>query len=135
MDLPVNVIGRYSGSFGENFSDGTYILKIDADSSWTVTITQPRNVSGASLPKTYTGNGQQIVGPFSAEGAVAIQAKNKGSSNFVVTVIDQDGNMQDIPINEIGNYSGSTISNGLSNSPYYLNVDSDGAWTITVSNP
>ncbi len=135
VDIPVNVIGRYSGSFGEHFGAGSYILKIDSDAAWTATITQPRSVSGAGLPKSYTGTGQQIVGPFAAGAAISIRAKNTGSANFIVVVLDQDGNEQDIPINEIGNYSGSTISNDLSNGPFYLNVDSNGSWTITVSNP
>lgn len=134
VDIPVNVIGRYAGSFGEHFDAGSYILKIDSDAAWTVTITQPRNASGAGLPKSYTEKGQQIVGPFAAGGAINIAAKNTGSSNFIVAVIDQDGNKQDIPINEIGNYSGSTISSNLSNGPFYLDVDSNGSWTISVSN-
>jgi hypothetical protein len=135
VDLPINVIGQYSGSVGEALNAGAYILKINADAAWSVTITQPRNVSGASLPQTFTASGQQIVGPFSAGGAVGIKAHNAGSSNFVVSVLDKDGHLQDIPINVIGNYDGSTVSNNLSNGPYYLNVDSDGSWTITVSNP
>jgi hypothetical protein len=135
LDVPVNVIGAYSGSFGEHLDDGSYILKILANAAWTVTITQPRNVSGASLPKTHSSRGQQIVGPFSALAAIGIQATNKGSGNFAVKVLDQDGNLLDVPINEIGNYQGSTVSFGLSNGPFYIDILSSGSWTITVSNP
>ncbi len=135
VDIPINVIGQYSGSVGEPLNAGGYILKIDADAAWSVTVTQPRNVSGSSLPQTYTSSGQQNVGPFSAGSAVGVKAHNAGSSNFIVSVLDKNGAVQDIPINVIGNYDGSTISNNLSNGPFYLNVDSDGTWTITVSKP
>lgn len=137
-DVPINVIGAYSGSVGEGLDSGTYILKVTADSAWTITVTQPRNVPGASLPKTFTGKGQQLVGPFNAGGAVGMQATNTAGpegGNFAVTVLDQDGNLQDVPINEIGSYHGATVSNNLSNGPFYLNVDSDGSWSITISGP
>jgi hypothetical protein len=138
IDVPINVVGSYSGSVGEPLNAGTYILKIDASGPWTFVITQPRHVAGVALPHTYSMKGQQIVGPFAAGSAVAIQAQNTAGpdgGNFIVQVIDRDGTLQDIAVNEIGNYSGSTISNNLSNGPFYLNVDSDGTWTVTVSHP
>lgn len=137
-DVPINVIGSYSGSVGENLDAGSYILKVTADAIWSITITQPRGVVGVSLPKTYSGHGQQFVGPFSAGDAVGIQAQNTAGpdgGNFVVQVLDKGGAIQDIPINEIGSYKGSTVSNNLSDGPFYLNIDSDGTWTVTVSKP
>ncbi len=137
-DVAVNVIGSYSGSVGEGLGAGSYSLKIDADADWTVTITQPRHLSGASLPHTYTGTGQQTVGPVNGAGgsAIRLQAQNTGSgSNFSVEVLDSDGNLQDVAFNQIGNFSGSTVSNSLSNGPFWLKVDSDGTWTIAASNP
>jgi hypothetical protein len=140
-DVAVNVIGSYSGSVGEGLDAGSYSLKIDADAGWTVTITQPRNLPGASLPHTYTGTGQQTIGPVNGGGsggsADRMQAQNTSSrgGNFIVEVLDRDGNLQDVAFNVIGSFSGSTVSNSLSNGPYWLKVDSDGTGTISVSNP
>jgi hypothetical protein len=66
-----------------------------------------------------------------------MQAQNTSSSggNFIVEVLDRDGHLQDVAFNVIGSFSGSTVSNSLSNGPYWLKVDSDGTWTISVSNP
>ena len=61
-------------------------------------------------------------------------AQNSGSSNFVVVIRADDGSEKDIPINEIGKYNGSTISN-LDGGTYWLAVDSDGNWSVSVSNP
>lgn len=132
-DIPINVIGAYTGSVAEGLDAGSYILKIGADAAWTVTVSQPRHTPAARLPQTYTAHGQQVVGPFSSS-AVRMAAQNKGSSNFAVEVWGDDGSREDIPINEIGNYNGSTLSS-LSGGSHWLGVDSDGDWTITVSNP
>jgi hypothetical protein len=134
-DVVVNVIGSYHGSKGEALSAGSYSLKITADGAWSVTITQPRGQSGSSLPQSYKGTGQQLVGPFAAGGSVRLAATNTGSANFSVEVLAADGSTKDVAFNEIGNFNGSTVSNGLSGGPYYLNVDSDGSWTISASSP
>ena len=132
-DVIVNVVGAYDGTIGEGLDAGSYTLKIDADGKWAVTVAQPGSVPGATLPQTYSGKGQQTVGPFNAGAAARLQAHNSGTSNFVVEVLNADGASQDVPFNQIGSFNGSTISNGLSGGPYYLKVDSDGTWTITVS--
>lgn len=137
-DIAVNVIGTYSGSVGEGLDAAAYSLKISADAAWTITITQPRGVAGVSLPHPYTGKGQQTVGPFSAGDAVKLAAQNTagpGGGNFAVTVLASDGSLKDVAFNEIGSFNGSTVSNGLSGGPYWLKIDSDGSWTITVSSP
>jgi hypothetical protein len=133
-DIPINVIGAYTGSVAEGLDAGSYILKVGADAAWTITVSQPRHTSAASLPQTYTAHGQQVVGPFSSSGPVRMAAQNTGRSNFAVEVWGDDGSREDIPINEIGNYNGSTLS-GLSGGSHWLGVDSDGNWSITVSKP
>jgi hypothetical protein len=134
VDIPINVIGAYTGSVAEGLGAGNYILKVDADAAWTITVSQPRHVSAARLPQTYSGHGQLVKGPFSSSGGVRLVAQHKGTSNFSVEVRGDDGQPEDIPINEIGNYNGSTIAQ-LSGGSHWLGVNADGDWTITVSNP
>ncbi|MDQ6721877.1 MAG: hypothetical protein M3003_13935 [Candidatus Dormibacteraeota bacterium] len=133
-DIPINVIGAYSGSVAEGLNAGSYILKIGADAAWTITVSQPRRTPAASLPQTYAAHGQQVVGPFSSSGAVRLVAQHRGSSNFAVEVWRDDGSREDIPINEIGNYNGSTLS-GLHGGNHWLGVAADGDWSIAVSKP
>ena len=136
VDIPINVIGAYTGSVAEGLKAGSYLLNITADGAWSVVVTQPRNIRGLSLPHTYSGSGQMVVGPVNGGSALRLAAHNQSSQggNFAVTLLDSNGNMQDIPFNEIGSFNGSTISNNLSGGPYYLEIDSDGSWTIQVSN-
>jgi len=137
VDIPINVIGSYSGSIAEGLSAGQYILSVTADQGvpWTVEITQPRGVAGVALPTTLTGQGQEVVGPVAGGSSLRIQATNTATQggNFIIEILGANGSMQGIPINEIGSFSGSTIANFLSGGPYYLEINSDGAWSITVS--
>lgn len=133
-DIPINVIGAYTGSVAEGLDAGSYILKIGADAAWTITVSQPRRMSAASLPHTYTAHGQQAVGPFSSSGAVRLVAQHNGRSNFAVEVWGDDGSREDIPINEIGAYNGSTLSS-LRGGSHWLGVAADGDWSISVSKP
>ncbi|HEY5023546.1 MAG TPA: hypothetical protein VII76_01100, partial [Acidimicrobiales bacterium] len=128
--------GTYNGAVVEGLPQGNYVLNITADAAWTVTVSQPRDVAGAALPQTYSGAGQQVVGPFSAGTSVRMQSQNTATNggNFIVEILASDGSLQDIPFNSIGSFSGSAISNDLVGGPYWLNVDSEGNWTITVSN-
>jgi len=134
---PIDADGSYSGSVGENLNTAQYTLDVTADGPWTIDVTQPRDQPGAALPHKYSGKGQKIVGPFAAGSAVRLQSENTTADggNFTVEVLNSVGSEADIPVDEVGSYSGSTISSGLSGTPYYLDVDSDGTWSITVSSP
>ncbi|MBD9699173.1 hypothetical protein IGS67_06665 [Flavimobilis sp. GY10621] len=84
---------------------------------------------------TYTGYGDDIITLDSSRKAVVVTAQHSGSSNFVVRARTADFGYGDLLVNEIGRYSGTTAT-GLS--PYddetgILEIDADGAWTITVA--
>jgi hypothetical protein len=134
-DLLVAGIGGYDGSKGEGLSAGDYILKVDADTAWTITISQPRNQPAASLPQTYKGKGDSLVGPFEAANAVALKGTNAGEGVFAVEILDVHGAVQDLPFASIGSFSGSTVSQMFNGGPYFLNVSSDGTWTLDLSKP
>ena len=63
-----------------------------------------------------------------------ISATHDGSSNFVVWLVDINGNEIDLLFNEIGNYEGShyiPVVQGL----YAFNIDAGGSWTLTIEQP
>jgi len=132
VDVLVNEIGSYSGSTASGLSAGNYVLKISADGTWKVAITQPRSEQGIPVPHTFNGKGQQFVGPFSTKGAVRIQATHDGQSNFAIEVLNAEGETRDVAVNEIGSYSGSTAVSDL-DGRYYLKIAADGNWTAAVS--
>jgi hypothetical protein len=137
VDTPISVSGSYNGSVAEGMSAGQYILVVRADpgAPGTVEITQPRGVAGTALPTTFTGEGQEVVGPVVDVPDLWFEATNTSShdGNFIVEIFGADGSIQGEPIDVIGSYSGFTIANFLRNGPYYLAITSDGAWSIALS--
>jgi hypothetical protein len=137
VDTPINVTGSYSGSVAKEMSAGQYILSVSADPgvAWSVEITQPRGVVGMTLPTTFTGHGQDVVGPVAGGANLWFAATNTATHGglFAVEILGANGSIQGVPIEVVGSYSGPTIANFLSGGPYYLEINSDGAWSITVS--
>jgi hypothetical protein len=137
VDTPINVSGPYSGSVAEGMTAGQYLLSVLADpgAPWTVEITQPRAVAATALPITFKGTGQEVVGPVTSRKNLWLRAKNTSSHNgiFGVEIFGANGSLQATPVDIVGSYRGTTISNFLRDGPYYLAVNSDGAWSITVS--
>jgi len=130
---PINGVGAYAGTVSEGLDAGNYTLNVSASSPWTVTITQPRDQQAFHLPYVFgNGVGDALIGPFRTNGAYQIMATNRGQAGFVVTVLTTTG-QQDIAVNEVGNYSGSVTETGVAPGNYYLQVNSDGSWSINVS--
>ena len=65
--------------------------------------------------------------------AAVLEITHKGESNFIVDTIDASGDLVDGLVNEIGDYEGTVfIPPSEANQPVALEIDADGAWTITV---
>ena len=63
-----------------------------------------------------------------------ISATHEGSSNFIVWLVDMEGNEIDLLFNEIGSYEAShyiPVVQGF----YAFNVDAGGAWSLTIEQP
>lgn len=85
---------------------------------------------------TEKGSGDGIV-KLPAEAAYGVvTATHKGSSNFSLTVLDEDNQSTgDLLVNEIGNYKGTTAYGfiSLGNPGVKIQVTADGDWTIKVA--
>jgi hypothetical protein len=135
-DLVVDRTGSYEGSKGVGVSAGNHVLQVDADAPWTVEITQPGDPSpAAELPQSRSGSGDRLEGPFDAGQVVTVAATHTGDSNFVVSVIDAKGRPQDLVFNETRDFAGSAVARMRSEGPYYVNVSSEGSWTLSLSEP
>jgi len=133
VDLAVDVVGAYRGTVSAGLNPGHYTLIIAASGPWSITITQPRNQQDFRLPYVFdNGHGDALIGPFGVEGDYRITATNRGQGAFIVNVLNSEGQSIVTPINELGDYSGSAAEGGTPGSDY-LQVNSDGTWSITVS--
>jgi hypothetical protein len=121
----VNELGTVTVTRLYNFqgTTGSVNFKITADGPWTLTF---KDLSTArTFATTTSGKGDDVV---EYTGAVGIATfANHGSSNFIVEEHDPSGGQGNIDVNEIGNWTGTgTISGG----PVFLDVISDGTWSI-----
>lgn len=55
-----------------------------------------------------------------------------GSSNFIVWLMDDQGNKVELLANEIGSFDGSTAISITTPGTYLLDVDSDGNWKASI---
>ena len=126
-------ISSFNGSKAEGINNaGAYILDIQADGKWTVTIQQPRPTTAPNTTN-FHGKGQAATQLFSMQsGLKTIKMTHDGTSNFIVHILDSNGNVVDDIVNEIGKFNGSKAE-GIQNDGIYLfDVQADGNWTISI---
>ncbi len=128
-----NEIGNFSGSKALNIAnDGSYLFNVDSDGPWSITITQPRPISAPPM-SAFNGHGPQATAFFTlSQGLHTFSFTHDGSSNFIVQLLDQNGNEIENLVNEIGNYSGSKAVHIDSSAIYFLNIYADGNWTVSI---
>jgi len=133
LSLLANAIGDYSGAQAVNIpSSGAYRLQVESNGPWTGTMTEPRPKAGQKTPITFSGTGSGEAGPFWHAGATVFRSTYSGTDNFIVELLDSSGNWTGLEANEIGSTNVSHIESLALGQVYWLNVDANGPWTITV---
>ncbi len=138
-----NQIGNYSGSQAVQIpGTGSYIFNVQAGSatesgSWSITTSQPIPTNVSSVT-TLTGTGDKATQFFSlSSGLHTFNMSYNGSGNFIVSLLDQNGNEVQGLENVIGSFTGSTAVGIDASGPYLLNVtagsaNSAGNWSISI---
>ncbi len=129
-ELLANEIGTFTGTKGVGLDKGDFVLEVQGEGSWSVTVEQPRPTS-VEEKTSFSGTGQSLAGPFKLSGSKTFAMTHTGSSNFIVKILGSDGKLKDLLANKIGDYSGSKLG-GSGSGTYYLDVDADGPWTIQI---
>lgn len=130
----VNEIGPFDGSKAEKIpAAGEYILDVTASGPWTIDIKQPQPDTAPSIPQSLTGHGQQASQMFSAgSGLATFKMTHDGSANFIVTLLDSNGERIGSLVNEIGPFDGSKATRIPKGGIYILDIAADGNWTIDI---
>lgn len=127
-----NEIGNYAGTTVlTGLSVGRHRVRVDADGSWTLRITQPDPPANpTAIPGAVTGKGSAVVW-VRAAGDIdpIITGRHRGESNFIVNLLAPDGSGEENLFNEIGIFSGETTTS-IPAGDYLLSVQADGSWSV-----
>lgn len=128
--LFVNSIGEFDGEVGASPEAGSYVLDINADGDWDITLRQPRPTEGDSPPVEESGDSPSVLGPYEFGGRVQATGSYDGQGNFIVEAYPVDPGFQELVFNEIDSFEGSnTFSmNGLG----FVVVQASGSWTLEM---
>ncbi|CAM3774147.1 hypothetical protein [Alkalicoccus chagannorensis] len=128
--LLANEIGNYSGTSFELTEDGEYLLEINADGEWSVSMDQsfpaPSNIEEGE-PHSLSGIVDSVIFLSLEPGLKRIDLTHSGGRNFIVKL-----NGVSLWANEIGSYSGATTEMINEESVYAVSVIADGEWTIDI---
>lgn len=127
-NLLVNEIGEYSGTRAMNFgySSGVRGMDIQADGRWFFVI-QPADWARDLGSSGGTGAGDDVVDASRLAGAT-VRLTHNGDENFIIWVYDANGDVSDLLVNEIGDYSG---THRVPTDAVWFDVQADGSWTVT----
>lgn len=131
-DVFINVIGEFDGSQAKLVDEGEYILDVNADGSWEITIRQPRSGDGERLPVSYNGNGPDVLGPVQFSGTGVASGSHAGDSNFQVQIFPMIGSFPEVVFNEIGDFQGETTYSF--DDIGWIDVNADGDWSVEFEN-
>ena len=99
-------------------------------------LTEPATYFPVSVPVTLSGNGQMASAFFDLNaGLVIFSLTHDGRSNFIVWLLDNQGQNVKLLVNDAGPFDGSTAIGIDQGGVHILDVDSDGAWTVTIEQP
>ncbi len=91
-----------------------------------------QSTTTASQPIILSGKGQEATKTFHLSGELTrFEMTHNGNSNFIIELMDTDGNTQELVVNEIGKYNGSQAFN-VPEGDYILNINADGSWTVKI---
>lgn len=120
--------GEYDGQTAYHLEAGPHVLSVVADGDWEVTIRQPRDVSGESLPVSIDGSGNEVHGPYEFEGAH--QPSGEYDGEYIIgDIISATDDSNEIVLHE-NNVDDPTAFEyeGVG----YVMIKSDGEWSIAI---
>jgi hypothetical protein len=117
--------GKIFSTIGEPQTDGA----ATEDAATDVSTTEPAT-------QKLAGRGRQATEKFTlGEGLAIFRTTHQGKSNFVVSLVNADGDEVQSLFNKIGRYDGAYGFEIKKAGEYLLNVQADGAWSFTIEQP
>jgi hypothetical protein len=132
--MPVNTIGRFKGTQAVHVAKaGEYLLNVNADGKWAITIEQPRPATAAEKPLEVMGKGPSVSRFVTLPKGISVfEVSHRGDAIFRVTVLDREGRIVMPVVAVVGKYEGSKAIMIPEEGVYLVNVSANGEWTLKV---
>lgn len=87
-------------------------------------------------PIELPGVGQEATQKFSLEeGLVIFRMTHSGQANFIIWLLNNNGDKIELLVNEVGYFDGSKAVNIKNKGDYLLDISADGKWTVKIEQP
>jgi hypothetical protein len=118
--------------------DTGYRYRFGGSKTYAKSVSAAKTIGGYTAPSiSWNGSGTTVVGPFTLEEGLSVFSSQPGptDTNFIVWLVDSNGEEVDLLANEIGQTASKVAVNIPVTARYYLNVDSDTTWDMRVDQP
>ena len=134
-DVVFNAIGEYGGVRMLPIDDGAYRFQVQASAPWVLMYEQvDQTALGTPLPVAEQLGGDAPLGPIALEaGLLEATFTHDGEANFIVMLYQASGQLAGVLVNDIGSYSGTVGQRVSEAGVYYLAVQADGEWSVSLS--
>lgn len=97
--------------------------------------TRERPTPAPPQTESWSGRGDSVIrlSQSDVDLVAIVEISHRGSSNFVVQVLDGSGSNIDLLVNTIGSYTGTRLIDEIGTDAALIEITADGAWDITVS--
>lgn len=130
--LVANEIGDADGIWGEGVEQGEWVMDVDADGGWEITVQQPRIPEGGGEDLPYEDSGDDFGGVFAldTDGMSRVWGLHEGSGNFIVEswTLEGERHRDTLVFNEIDEFEGETTLRH--DGTTWITVEAGGSWEL-----
>lgn len=131
IELAANEIGSYAGKTIFGIDEGNYFFDVTADGSWSISVNQPEPTREVNPPVKIEGTGDSFSEFIYFDGLTTFDMNYSGDRNFIIWLLDKNGNHVDLLANEIG--SGNVNKTlGIDAGIYVLQISASGDWVVNI---
>ncbi len=121
----------FNGAIALKSSGGNYFAEIEGGRWQIIFAPSDKLLEPAKIDPSFSGNGIQVTDKFYlSEGKYSFHAINKGGGNFLVYLVDENGNFTSRLVNELYDFEGDFTINNVFDGNYMFAI-TGGDWTIT----
>jgi len=124
----------YDGTLAFKANGHPYMAYVDGG-RWQVSFEQPAKLTKqAPAPTEFSGTNSDVTDKFYlTEGTHSFHVINDGGGNFIIRLVDEDGNSTGRLVNEIGAYEGDFEVEAVFSGNYVFAVEGGNNWTISAN--